>query len=120
MFSFFVSCLALPYPHVSTVEITLQAVQGQSRARLQSLEFPRKASAAGTNHEHWIRGQRELDVWCAQCCAGVPSMRKKEVIVQQPMGTISGQGPPGAGAPARYANMDPERGTVPRPRGRAY
>lgn len=52
--------------------------------------------------------------------AGVPSMRRREkVVVQQPMGTITGQGPPGPGAPARYANIDPERGTA-RPRGRAY
>ena len=43
-------------------------------------------------------------------------MRRKEVVrVQQPMGTITGQGPPGPGAPARYSTIDAERGT-PRPK----
>lgn len=50
--------------------------------------------------------------------AGVPAMRRKQVIAQQPMGTITGQGPPGPGAPARYATYDAERaGAV---RGRGY
>ncbi|BDA50184.1 hypothetical protein COCOBI_15-3130 [Coccomyxa sp. Obi] len=70
----------------------------------------------------WILGAVAGVLWLiiAGISACVPSMRRKEkVVVQQPMGTISGQGPPGPGAPARYANIDPERGTA-RPRGRAY
>lgn len=47
-------------------------------------------------------------------------MRRRETVAAQPMGTISGQGPPGPGAPARYGAIDPERGATARPRGRAY
>ena len=45
--------------------------------------------------------------------AGVPSTRHKEAVrVQQPMGAITGQGPPGPAAPAPYrpVNMDVEKG----------
>jgi hypothetical protein len=40
-------------------------------------------------------------------------MRRKEVVrVQQPMGAITGAGPPGPGAPAPYrpVNTDVEKG----------
>ena len=50
---------------------------------------------------------------CMHVCTGVPSVRHKEVVrVQQPMGAITGQGPPGPGAPAPYrpVNMDVEKG----------
>jgi hypothetical protein len=46
-------------------------------------------------------------------------MRRKQVIAQQPMGTITGAGPPGPGAPARYATYDAER-AAPAARGRGY
>lgn len=65
-------------------------------------------------------GTRDLTRSMFAARAGVPSMRRRETIAQQPMGTISGQGPPGPGAPARYGAIDPERAGPARPRGRAY
>lgn len=60
----------------------------------------------------------------AAVSACVPAMRRREVVVHQPMGAMTGQGPPGPGAPARYSNIDAEQPNTTRygtaRRGRAY